>query len=138
MIELHATAQDYRKALPAVRDLRSTNSNTWTLWVNLLRLQYAAPEHTIGLLDLAEQAKLTSGNIAGLRYGALGEAIAKQLGYVAPNKTQGDKKPMWWTTLSTALHSDDKDPTFRLVMRPELVEAIELMGWVKPQPAPQG
>lgn len=137
MIELHATAQDYRKALPAIRDLRSTNSNTWTLWVNLLRLQYLNAEHSISLAELAEAAKLTSANIAGLRYAALGEAIAKQLNYVAPNKTQGDKKPMWWTTLSTALHSDDKDPTFRLVMRPELVEALELMGWVKPQPAPQ-
>jgi hypothetical protein len=132
MSELRATAQDYRRALLAVRDSRNTTPAAWSLWVKLLQAQYLMPGQVITDVQLADAAGLSSANIARLRYAALGHLIADHLGYVPPCPSQGDGKPNWWMSLSTNKQADDKDRHLEFAMHHELAQAIELMGWVKP------
>jgi hypothetical protein len=132
MSELRATAQDYRRALLAIRDSRDTTPTAWSLWVKLLRAQYLMPDRVITDVQLADAAALSSANIARLRYGALAHLVANHLGYVPPCQSHGDGKPMWWMALSTNQQANDKDRQFKFAMQSELAQAIELMGWVKP------
>ena len=132
MSELRASAQDYRRALLAVRDSRDTTPAAWELWVKLLRAQYLMPGQVISDVQLAEAAGLTSANIAKLRYRTLANLVANHIGYVPPCHSNGDGKPMWWMALSTNRQADDKDRHFEFTMQIELAQAIELMRWVKP------
>jgi hypothetical protein len=134
-MELHAVASDYRRALTAVRDLGTTTPALWSLWLKLIQGQYRMPNHAITAAQMAEVGGVSSASLAQTRYTTLGQRIAEQVGYVPNNRPTGDRKPMYWMSLSRGTHDDDRSAGFQFIMHPELVIAIELMGWVKPQPA---
>lgn len=126
-----ALSRDYRKALSAVRDLRTTSMVLWGVWVKLLLAQYNMPGHSITAAQLAEAAGLSSDRVARSRYDDLAQRIAEQLSFT-PENDPANHKPLWWTTIAHGADEQQSSPHFQFVMNAELAEAIRLMGWVKP------
>ena len=122
------TVADFKRALLAVRD-SNTSDTTWKTWTTLLQAQVQKPEHKITATGLAEAAKLNGYSEANLRYGNLAHAVAQQLRYTPPNRPRGDKRPMWWMTLSTGEVRDDKDQFFEFTMHAALADALREMRW---------
>ncbi len=129
MTDLTATSHDYRRALLAVRDSKSTRSGLWEAGVKMLMAQYHKSGHAITVAQLAASARSTSESTARLHYSAFAELVARELGYKPENDTV---KPKWWQAIATSPPATEpKEKENEFTMRPELVEAIELMGWVK-------
>lgn len=122
-------AADFRRALLAVRDA-TANPDTWSLWVQLLKIQFQRPAHKITAGELAEAAGLNGYSEANLRYGYIAHAVATRLGYTPPNRRHGDHRPMWWMALSTGEVRDDEDQFFEFTMHPALADALAEMRWV--------
>jgi hypothetical protein len=123
-----ATPKQYRDALLAVRD----SSGISPLELAMLEAHYKSPSHTITSTQLAEKAQLSNYSIANLNYGKLAHRIADQLHY-RPGDSSVEGAEHWWRTLA---YGKDASPEmeikhYRWVMRPELVRALEEMGWVK-------
>jgi hypothetical protein len=122
------TIEEFTKALLAVYDKGLPESH-----LKMLQAQYRATNSTITATQLAKAAKYKSYHAANLQYGTLACNVAKVLGY---NPEIGaDGKPRWWTTLSYSKFGtteSDKDH-FQFIMRPELIEALSSMVWIKLQ-----
>jgi hypothetical protein len=129
MTEFGATSLDFRRALLSVRDSKSTRSTVWDCGVKMLQAQYRQAGRAITLAQLASSAKSTSANSARLQYDTFAQLVARELGYDPPTEA---RKPMWWMTIATCPPADGGASETEFTMRPELAEAIELMGWVKP------
>jgi hypothetical protein len=99
--------------------------------LEILEAQHYAPRHTFNTTQLAEKVKLGSYSEANLNYGKLAHRMATLLKY-DPGSDQ-ENVDHWWRTLSYGEVPDAKDETkfYKWVMRPELVLALERMGWVK-------
>jgi hypothetical protein len=128
MTDLAATSLDYRRALLAVRDSKTTKSALWDTGVKMLLAQYRESGHAISVAQLAASARSTSDNTARLHYSAFAALVARELGYEPPASAM---KPMWWLAIATSPTGDNTKGATEFTMRPELAEAIELMGWVK-------
>lgn len=125
-----ASPENYREALLAVRD--SSTRETLDKYVRVLKLQHAQEDQAITVAGLSEGLKLASANAGNLLYGKLAKAMAGHLDFTPPNRTNGNKQPMWWLVLSTGeSEEDDRQGDFVFTMRPELKEALEAMKWVK-------
>ncbi|HWB11594.1 MAG TPA: hypothetical protein VG826_20350 [Pirellulales bacterium] len=131
-----AGIDDFKRALKAVRDDDKVSVEKLKLWRKLLGCHYAMPGHTITAMELAQQCKLASFSEANLRYGALAHAVADHLRFQPEPRPTGDRKPMWWLALSTGSYGDDRDSMFQFTMRPELIAALEEMGWVRQEARP--
>ena len=122
-----ATADGYRQALEFLRD--NTKLVRWQTWVTLLECQYAMPEHRITATQMAKYAQLKSYSRANLEYGGLAHAVADRLEYKPP---QRDSRPRWWMALSSGDWSQDENGHVEFTMRLALAEALEQLGWVRP------
>lgn len=128
-----ATSGEYVTALRRMRDsFKRGKPFSDSPELKMLRLHYAAAEHTVTATQLAAHVALASFTAANLRYGTLGRNIAQLLEKtVAPLKST--KIPHWWRVLGYC--KDDADfidnSEVEWVMRPELCEALEQLGWVK-------
>jgi len=93
----------------------------------LLALQYAAHGRQTSTRFLADAA--CDGNIgtANLFYGGLAKDLCEALG-VEPSRRR-DGSPRWWNILATGWDGPDG---FVWKMRPEVAEALEILGWVSP------
>lgn len=122
-----ATKEEFQQALLKLRD-KSRFRNT--KYLDLLKAQYSSPNHTITATKLAEAVGYANYNAANLQYGSLGHELAEVLGYTPPERSNGE--PIWFWTISTG-NDVESDPSghYEFVMRPELVEALEGMRWVK-------
>ena len=123
-----ATKQEYQNALLQIRDngkLRNTK------YLQMLRAQYASPNHTITSTKIAEAVGYENYKAANLHYGKLGHEIAHVLGYEPPKRQNGEL--MWHWTLSSGNDASNEtlDGHYEFVMRPELVAALEDMRWVR-------
>lgn len=122
-----ATKEAYQQALLKLRD-KSRFRNT--KYLDLLRIQYSAPEHTVTATKLAQAAGYENYNAANLQYGSLAHEVAEILNYEPPKRKNGE--PMWFWTLSSGSDQGlDEDGHYEFVMRPELVEALQNMKWVR-------
>ncbi|HOU48405.1 MAG: hypothetical protein IT188_06935 [Acidobacteria bacterium] len=124
-----ATPEEFRKALLAVRDSGKGIYDHKEL--PMIEAQYYSPKHTINTTQLAEKVGFTGYSEANLNYGILAHRIADELKYVpgSPNPNCDH----WWRTLSYGKTPDQNEEIqfYKWVMRPELVQALEKMGWVK-------
>jgi len=122
-----ATKEQFKKALLSLRDKNLPDSH-----LAMLKAQCKAPNACITSTKLAEAAGYENYNAANLQYGTLGVNLAGFLGYSAP--TRKDGSPMGWTTLSYSIegHVEPSTGQFQFIMRPELVEALQEMKWVRP------
>lgn len=123
-----ASSEQYIKALLKLRDSGKLRK---TKFLRMLKAQYSAPNHTITATQLAEAVGYPNYNAANLQYGTMGKLVAGYLGYEPPERANGDG--IWYWVLSSGNEASEStmDGHYEFVMRPELVEALETMKWVK-------
>ena len=96
----------------------------------MLLAQYRESGRAITVRPLAASARSTSESTAKLHYSAFAELVARELGYKPPTDAP---KPKWWMAIATSPSDENATDATEFTMRPELAEAIELMGWVRAQ-----
>lgn len=121
-----ATVEQFKAALKAVKNGDWPESH-----LEMLRAQFAAPDHTITATKLAKAAKFHNYNGANLQYGTMASHFARELGYTPVVAKNGD--PNWWHTLSTGRAGSEftDDGEFEFIMRPELAAALRELKWVR-------
>jgi predicted HNH restriction endonuclease len=122
-----APQDSFKRALLSVRDRKKLTPT----FLALLRFHCEAPDHTTTAAEMAEALGLANLAAANLQFGKLAHLIADELEFKPENRSDG--KPMWWRTLASgrSVSSDSPDGQFEFVMRPELVDALVQMKWVK-------
>lgn len=130
-----ASSDAFKKALLKVRNEFTTDQPfSESKEQLLLEKHYEAPAHTISSRQLAERVGYPSYSAANLRYGLFASRVAAALGYrPGPFVTIKSDNPHWWRTLAygsnAAAFNDNGE--YEWVMRPELCEALEILGWVR-------
>ncbi len=126
-----AAIADKQSYIDALLSLRNGKHLRNTKFLEMLRAQYACPHHTITMSQLAKAVAYQNFNAANLQYGLLAHRLAEYIGYTPSLGRDGE--PMWWSTLSLGNEASETtiDGHFELIMRPELVDALEEMKWVK-------
>ena len=121
-----ATVEQFKKALLSVRDSSLPQAH-----LSMLQAQCQTHDHSITATKLAEAAGYENFNAANLQYGTLASKVAKHIGFTPELRKDGS--PHWWTTLSYANIgiTDPDSGHFLFIMRPELVQALKEMKWVK-------
>ena len=123
-----ANSEEYKMALITLRD-RGVFRNS--KYLDMLRAQYEAENHTITSTRLAESVGYKNYNAANLHYGKLGHELADALGYKPPIRENGE--PVWFWSISSGKDASKEtmDGHYEFIMRQELVTALEEMKWVK-------
>jgi putative restriction endonuclease len=85
----------------------------------LLRLHYHAPERTVTARQLAELAGYNSYSVANAQYSRLARLIGQQLDY--------NPEP---ERLGTLVTFDKRHGEWHWVMRPQVAQALDSLGWV--------
>lgn len=88
--------------------------------LQLLRLHYLAPQRTITATQMARRAGYDHFSVANSQYGRLGRLIGEQLDY----------NPMQ-QKLGTLVTFDKRQGEWHWLMRPEVAESLERLGWVE-------
>lgn len=118
-----ATARQFQNALLALR-----NSRLPDLYFDLLRVQLRSPERTTNARLLALAVGNRSCKAVNDLYGTLGHLVADRLKLQPERRDDGTIR--WWEILSyEAGGREVRTAHFRLVMRTELVSALEEMRW---------
>jgi len=107
------TANQYAAALGATTGLTDRH-------YQLLRIHYQAPERTTTAKRLAELMGYRRYSVANAQYGRLARLIGEQLDY-NPDPQR----------LGTLVTFDKRQGEWHWIMRPEVAQALELLGWVE-------
>ena len=111
----YLTEEDYRKALLALNPMASHHER-------MLGAHYRAPNNTITMTELAEEMGYANYKPANLHYGTLAKLICRELGV----------KPVLWVKVLVKFPKKGRpDEHWRLVLRPQVVKAIESLRWFK-------
>lgn len=86
----------------------------------LLRLHYHATERTVTAKQLAELVGYSSYHVANVQYGRLGRLVGEQLDY--------NPEP---ERLATLVTFDKRSGEWHWILRPEVAQALESLGWVE-------
>lgn len=123
-----AKPEQYMEALLQLRDSKRLRN---TKFLQMLKVQYAMPDHTITATQMAEAVGFQNYNATNLQYGTLGKEISGYLNYEPPKRANGE--PIWFWVLSSGNQASDEtmDGHYEFVMRPELSQALQTMKWVK-------
>jgi hypothetical protein len=120
-----ATAEQFKAALLVVRDSVADINP----YLAMLRAHCHAPSHTITAVRLAQEVGYPSYSAANLQYGTFAHYIADALHYRPGPFSDGN--PHWWRTLAYGGdETQSEDGYYEWIMRPELVQALQEMGWV--------
>lgn len=93
----------------------------------LVTVHCQMPNSTATATDLAERCGWTDWRIVNRQYGFFSERICRAIDFVPSTKKDG--KPRWW-----GIHSAGRDignGRFEWIMHPQLVAALEEVGWVQ-------
>ncbi len=113
---------DYVEGLTAIKSLMSESQ------LRLLQQQYYALNHTIGATELSEVADIQGGRgTVNLLYGRLGKMFCDATGFEPDRREIGTHR--WWSVWSTG---HEEGTRFFWEMHPQVVEALESLGWVIP------
>lgn len=128
MFEPIASVEKYKQALLKLRDNKKFST---TKYLEMIRAQYYSKDHTITSTQIAEDVGFKNYNASNLQYGKMAHEVADYLNFKPENASYGH--PMWFFTLSTYNEekTDNDDGHFEFIMRPELIQALEEMNWVK-------
>lgn len=105
--------QQYMAAFRMVSNLTESH-------IQMLRIHYHAPDRTITATEMARAADHNRYSFANLQYGRLGRLVGEQLDY----------NPMQ-ERLGTLVTFDKRRGEWHWIMRPEVVQALESLGWVE-------
>ena len=107
------TTARYDVAFRAIRDLADGH-------VQILRVHYHAPERTITAKQLALAVGFNSYSVANAQYGRLARLVGEQLSY--------NPEP---ERLGTLVRFEKRQGEWHWIMRPEVAQALEILGWVE-------
>ena len=107
------TADRYVTAFSAI-------SNLTDLHLQMLRIHYQAPERTVTAKGLAALVGESSYQVVNSQYGRLARLVGEQIGYT-PQPQQ----------LGTLVRFEQRNKEWHWLMRPEVAEALERLGWVE-------
>ena len=97
----------------------------------IFQAQYDAPHHTANASDIAELAAIKGGHAPVNRlYGGLAHLFCDATGFVP--ELRPDYSRRWWSVWSIGYST--KDRGFLWEMRPEVIEALEGLGWIQTGP----
>ncbi len=117
------TVAEYKKAFLACRPaLRSKGGSS--LPMDMLKVNYSAAGHCVMAADLADEVGLASFKAANLRYGTFAKALCKEL-----NRTPKVNLAI----LVTFSNGRPNEDTVQWTMLPQVVQALEELGWVRPE-----
>jgi len=88
--------------------------------VQMLRLHYHAAERTVTAKELADLVGYTSYSVVNAQYGRLARLVGEQLDY--------NPEP---ERLGTLVRFEKRHDVWNWLMRPEVAEALERLGWVE-------
>ncbi len=91
----------------------------------MLRYHYNAPSRTVTATQMAEAVGFGHYSIANSQYGRLGRLVGDELEY-NPMKER----------LGTLVTFEKRNEVWHWVMRPQVAEALERLGWIGTVPAP--
>ncbi len=114
------TANRYVAAFRAV-----SNSGMTDCHLKMLRLHYQAPERTVTAKQLAKLMDYASYSIVNAQYGRLARLVGEQLKY-KPNQV----------FLGTLVEFHKRRKEWHWLMRREVAEALERLGWVEEATVP--
>lgn len=98
------------------------------LQLRLLQEQYRAPNHTVTATQLAELLGIEGGRGAvNLMYGRLGRLFCEAIDFEPNQRDVGTYK--WWSVWSSG-YEERKPYRFLWQMHPEVVQALEHLGWI--------
>ena len=96
-------------------------------YLAMLKAHYSAPEHTVTMSELAEAVGYSGHRPANLHYGKLGRMIAEELNY-RKERLRGQSN--FIDALAIEDPSWNRIEEWPWIMRPEVVKALEELGWV--------
>ena len=116
------TASEYVEALTNVLTAKSK------LW-DMLKAHYHAPNKMMTSTQLAMSAGYKDFSAANSQYGTLGRKVSEFINFTPPGK-YNDGRPLWLTALVIEGTENFEDDTrhWKHEMRPELAEALEILG----------
>ena len=116
------TASEYVEALTNVLTAKSK------LW-DMLKAHYHAPNKMMTSTQLAMSAGYKDFSAANSQYGTLGRKVSEFINFIPPGK-YNDGRPLWLTALVIEGTENFEDDTghWKHEMRPELAEALEILG----------
>jgi hypothetical protein len=121
--ETFGTADDYFRALQSLLRRHVAPKH-----LALLKEHFNAPDHTITWWKLAEKVGYRNFNAVNLQYGTLAERVAGQLGLHEKPECPSGEKAWVWVLVHWADERDASGDT-AFVLRPEVVEALERLGF---------
>ena len=90
----------------------------------MMNIHYMAPEHTLTAMQMARALGYPHHSVANSNYGKLGHVLGKALNWTPP--TDSD---LGVAVLCTFVKPENN---WHWIMRPEVIEALERLGWVNP------
>lgn len=97
-----------------------TGSDLTESHIQMMRIHYYAPERTITATQLARAVGFNGYPVANSQYGRLGRLVGEQLDY----------NPMQ-ERLGTLITFDKRWGEWHWIMRPQVAQALESLGWVE-------
>jgi predicted HNH restriction endonuclease len=97
-----------------------TVSNMTDRHVQMLRVHYHAPERTVTAKQLANLVGYSGYSVVNAQYGRLARLLGEQLGY--------NPEP---ERLGALVRFEKRQDEWHWLMRPEVAEALERLGWVE-------
>ena len=107
------TPEQYAAAFRKLRGVTDTQ-------LQLLRLHYHAPHRTITATQMARSAGYDHYSVANSQYGRLGRLVGERLEYNPVQEKVG-----------TLVTFDKRQGEWHWLMRPEVAQALEQLGWVE-------
>ena len=92
----------------------------------MLLAHYRAPNHTITATKLADAVGYANYNAVNLQYGTFGSKLAERMKWTVPPHSQESY------SIASFWKDGDDEAHWQWIMHPELVAAIEALGWAKP------
>jgi predicted HNH restriction endonuclease len=118
------TADEYRRVLPACVRASRTQKETQgrSIIQEMLRAHYDAPDHSLSATEMADRLDLARVSEANLRYNKFAKLLCEEL----------DRKPKFNISILVTFKGEKWDSgEVPWTMRPEVVTALEELGWVK-------
>lgn len=120
-----ATAEQFKAALRALEMAGIPHKH-----LEMLKAHCRAPNHTISTGQLAKEVGYPDNKTVNLQYGTLAHRVILELHhYKHPTFSTGN--PHWWTALAygNVGTPQNEDGHFEWIMRPQLVQALQELGW---------
>jgi hypothetical protein len=116
------SAADYKRAFLACKPALKSKGG-WSFPMEMLKENYYAEEHTLTAGALAKAVGLADHQAANLKFGTYAKALCKEL----------ERDPEFKLAILVKFSGGKpKEELVRWTLLPQVVEALEELGWVRP------